>query len=275
MQGLGSNIIEQIFAAILIAMAGWLLSLVLRLPFVYRQRRELLAFFGLTRDNPTFLVYLSTLFVTPGGSADFRGNRRSFQGPAIAAIELSTVQPVSQLFISPFLLGLPASIRRWLGNSVHWTFRQVLPEFSPSPADRNQVEPTNMLTVGSQYYNAAGDLYADTGDPFLKMEQVGTGMLIRVRKGPRNGDAFQQRPNHADDLAIVERLFDEAHKTSIFIAAGIGVVGTLGGVHYLADNWQQLHKDFGTEPFAVCLRFQDVSIDPNAYKKPVELSRFQ
>lgn len=275
MQELGSNVIAQVFAVILIAMVGWLLSLILRLPFVYRRRRELFAFFGLTKDKPRFLVYFSTVFVTRGGSADFRGNPRSFQGPAIPAIELTTVQPVSQLFISPFLLGLPASIRRWLGNRVHWTFRQVLPEFSPSPPDRNQVEPTNMLTVGSQYYNAAGDLYSDTGDPFLKMQQVGAGMLIRVRKGPRNGDVFRQRPNHPDDLAIVERLFDEAHKTSIFIAAGVDVVGTLGAVHYLADNWEQLHKDFGTEPFAVCLRFQDVSIDPNAYKKPLELSRFQ
>lgn len=275
MQALGSNIIVEILATIVIAVIGWLLSIILRLPFVYRQRRDLFEFFGINKDNQRFLVYLSTLFVTLGGSADFRGNRRSFQGPAIPAIELTTVQPISQLFVSPFLLSLPASIRRWLGGKVHWTFQQLLPEFSFSPPDRSQVEATNMLTVGSQYYNSAGDLYTETGDPYLRMEQVGAGMVIRVRKGSREGDVFRQRPNQPDDLAILERLFDEAHKTSVFIAAGLGVVGTLGAVHYLVDNWQQLHKDFGTEPFAVCLRFQDVGVDPNAYKKPVELSRFK
>jgi hypothetical protein len=275
MQVLGSNIVVEILAAIAVAVIGWLLSIILRWPFFYRQRRSLFEFFGVSKGDQRFLVYLSTLFVRRGGSADFRGNLRSFQGPAIPAAELTTVQPVSQLFISPFLLSLPTPIRNWLGNKVHWTFQQLLPEFSFSPPDRGQVEPTNMLTVGSQYYNSAGDLYTEIADPYLRMEQVDRGMIIRVKKGPREGDVFHQRPNESDDLAILERLFDEAHETSVFIAAGLGVVGTLGAVHYLVDNWQQLHKDFGAEPFAVCLRFQGVADDPYAYKKPVELSRFQ
>ncbi len=134
-----------------------------------------------------------------------------------------------------------------------------------------------MLTVGSRYYNAAGDLYASTGDPFLEMEQqIGSQeMVIRVRKGRRKGDEFKQRPNSSDDLAIVEKLFDDADKTTIFIAAGLGVVGTRGAVQYLVDNWARLHKEFGTEPFAVCLRFQEVAGDPSAYKKPVELSKLR
>jgi hypothetical protein len=251
-----------------------LFSIVLRLPFIYRQRRALFRFFGITKDVQSFTVYLSTLFVVPGGSVDFRGTRRSFQGAAIPSAELAIVQPVSQLFLSPFLRGLPSSIREWLGSKVHWIFREIFPVFSPSPAGRDQVEPTNMLTVGSQYYNAAGDLYAETGNPFLKMEQSGPKMVIRVRKGPRKGDAFEQRPNSSDDLAIVERLFDDAHGATIFIAAGLGVVGTRGAVQYLVDNWAKLYKDLGTDPFAICLRFQDVADDPSAYKKPIELSRF-
>jgi len=274
MQGLGWSVVSDVLAALAVAILGWLLSILLRLPFIYRQRRDLFRFFGITRSNQSFVVYLSTLFVAPGGSADFRGNHRSFQGPAIPAAELTVVQPVSELFISPFLQALPSSVRRWLGEKAHWTFRQISPVFSPSPPDVSQVEPVNMLTVGSQYYNAAGDLYAETGNPFLKMEQVGTNMVIRVAKGPREGDVFEQRSNHIDDLSIVEKLHDEAHGTTIFIAAGLGVVGTLGAVHYLVKNWSKLLDDFGTEPFAMCLRFQDVANDPNAYKRPVILSRF-
>lgn len=274
MEALGLSIAAEILAAILLAVIGWLLSIILRLPFVYRQRKDLLQFFGISEDNHRFLVYLSTLFVARGGAADFRGQRRTFQGPAIPAVELTTVQPVSQLFVAPYLLSLPGFIRRWLGD-VHWAFKQLLPEFTFSPPDRQLVESANMLTVGSQYYNSAGDLYTETGDPYLKMEQVNGEMLIRVTKGPRQGDVFRQRPGETDDLAIVERFFDEAHNITVFIAAGLGVVGTLGAVHYLVDNWRQLKKDFGTEPFAICLRFQDIAADPNAYKKPVELSRFQ
>lgn len=275
MSDIGLNVLANILAALIVAILGWLASIVLRLPSVYRQRCNLFEFLGVSQDEHRFLVYLSTLFIAPGGSADFRGARRSFQGPAIPAVELTIVQPTSQLFISPFLRSLPASMRKWLGNKVHWAFREILPEFSPSPPNRNEVEPTNMLTVGSQYYNAAGDLYAETGDPFLKMEQVGTTMVIRVRKGPRKDDVFQQRPNCNDDLAIVEKLLDEAHGTTVFIAAGLGVVGTRGAVQYLVDNWSQLREDFGAAPFAICLRFQDVATDPNAYKKPIELSRFR
>ena len=274
MSDIGLNVLANILAALVVAILGWVASIVLRLPSVYRQRRDLFEFLGISQDEHRFLVYLSTLFVAPSGSADFRGVRRSFKGPAIPAVELAVVQPVTQLFVSPFLQSLPASIRRWLGNKVHWTFQEILPEFSPSPPNRNEIEPTNMLTVGSRYYNAAGDLYAETGDPFLKMEQVSTAMVISVRKGPREGDVFQQRPNCNDDLAIVEKLFDEAHGTTVFIAAGLGVVGTLGAVQYLIDRWAQLHDEFDTEPFAVCLRFQDVATDPSAYKKPVELARF-
>ena len=80
MQGIGSNIIAEILATALIAVIGWLLSVVLRMPFIYRQRRGLFEFFGVTRDNQRLLVYLSTLFVASGGSADFRGTRRTFQG---------------------------------------------------------------------------------------------------------------------------------------------------------------------------------------------------
>lgn len=269
------DIVGEIAAGLAVAAILGLVAIVLGLPYIRRRRRGLLRFFGLTKDNQRFLVYFSTLFVRTNGAADFRGRRRSFQGPAVPATELTTAQPISQLFANPLLLSLPASVRSWLGEKVHWTFRQIMPEFSFSPPSTNRVEPTNMITIGSRYYNSAGDLYAETGDPFLKMEQVGQGMVIRVRKGQRRGTEFTQRPGHRDDLAIVEKLHDGAHKTSVFIAAGLGEVGTLGAVHYLVNNWKQLHKDFGSEPFAICLRFENIGDDPFAFEKPVEEARLQ
>jgi len=275
MPGLGENIVANILATILIALAGWVLSIGLRLPFVFRKRRRLFGFLGIGQGRPSFTVYLSTVFVRPGGSVDFRGASRTFMGPAIPSAELSVVEPISRLFHEPVLDGLPNAVRRGLGERVHWSFQRIAPTFSASPQDRNRVEPGNILTIGSQYYNSAGDLYTETCSPILKMEQRGNSMIIRVQRGPRSGDTFEQRPGQMDDLAIVEKLKDTPTASTIFIAAGLGVVGTMGATQFIADNWEKLKQDFGNKQFAVCLRFQNVADDPQAFRKPVELSRFQ
>jgi len=206
MLGLGSNVLAEILAAITLIFLGWILSVLLRLPFVYRKRRRLFEFFEITEECPRLIVYLSTVFVRMWGSEDFRGEARSFTGPAVPAAELSTIEPIARLFNDPFLDSLPISIRAWLGNKVHWSFRKISPIFSSSPHDRNQVEKGNIITVGSQYYNSAGDLYTETCNPILKMEQAGQPMVIRVKRGARQGDVFQQRAGQADDLAIVEKI---------------------------------------------------------------------
>jgi hypothetical protein len=199
----------------------------LRLPFTYRKRRQLLQFFGLTKDRPKIIVYLSTVFVLPGGSVDFRGTPRTFAGPAVPSAELNVIEPIARIFNDPLLDGLPTPIREWLANKVHWSFQRIVPVFSASPRDRNQVEQGNIITVGSQFYNSAGDLYTETCSPVLKMQGTGHGMVIRVTQGPRANDTFQQRPGQADDLAIVEKLCDNATSSTVFIAAGLGVVGTM------------------------------------------------
>lgn len=275
MSALGSNVLGNILATIILLISGWILSIILRLPFVSRKRRRLFQFFGITKDHPKFIVYLSTVDVQHGGSVDFRGIPRTFAGPAVPAAELSIIEPVARLFSDPLLDSLPLPIREWLGNKVHWSFLPISPVFVASPQDRNQVEQGNILTVGSQYYNTAADLYTETCAPILKMEQVDRRMIIRVSQGPRRDDIFQPRPGQADDLAIVEKLYDSATSSTVFMAAGLGVVGTKGAVHFIVENWAKLQHDFGTRPFAICLRFQNIETDPNAFKKPIELSRFE
>ena len=275
MLGLGSDVLANILAVVLIGIGGWIVSFPLRLPFVYCKRRQLFQFFGIKKDSPKFIVYLSTVFVQTGGSVDFKGIPRTFAGPAVPAAELSTIEPIARLFNDPLLDSLPTPIRAWLGNKVHLSFQNISPVFLSSPQDRNQVEQGNIITVGGQYYNSAGDLYTTTCNPILRMEQVGQAMVIRVKRGPRQGDIFQLRPGQADDLAIVEKLSDSTTKSTVFIAAGLGVVGTMGAVHFLVENWEKLRRDFDTKPFAICLRFQDIGSDPNVLKKPVELSRLQ
>ena len=53
-----------------------------------RKRRQLLEFFGLTKDSPHLSVYLSTVFVQSGGSVDFRGVARNFAQDPLVCITL-------------------------------------------------------------------------------------------------------------------------------------------------------------------------------------------
>lgn len=275
MIGLGQDVLSNIIATITIAVLGWILSIILRIPFIIFKRRRLFAFFNISKEQPKLTTYLSTVFVQNGGSMDFRGIARTFAGAAIPAAELSTIEPISKLFNNANLDSLPTSIRTWLGDKVHWSFHNTKPVFTASPQNRNQIAEGNIITVGSQYYNSIADYFEETYTPALKMVQVGQRMVIRVNKGQRTGDIFEQRRGQADDIAIVEKLFDDANNRVIFFAAGLGVIGTLGAVHYIVNNWSNLEKDFKAGPFAVCLRFQNVLNDPHAYKKPIELSWFK
>lgn len=271
MQGIFSDLV----ASFIWLLMGILVTMVFRgltlIPSM-RQRIKLFRFLGINKDRPEFRVYLSTVFVQPGGSVDSKGTPRTYAGPATPGNELAVIQPLTNLFHSRALGNLSAPMRRWLGAKVHWAFQGIYPLVSPSPEKTSQVEPTNTLVVGSEYYNTAGELYMETGDPFLEMPE--NSETIRVRKGPRSGDVFRRRPNHIDDVAILEKLLDEVRGTTIFLAAGLGVVGTRGAVQYLIDDWATLQKDFGDKPFAVCLRFQDIAKDPGAYQKPVKLADF-
>ncbi|MCI0549640.1 MAG: hypothetical protein L0287_01660 [Anaerolineae bacterium] len=272
MFGLGQDVLSNIIATIFIAVSGWILSVILRIPFIYHKRRKLFSFFNISKENPTLTAYLSTVFVQSGGSVDFRGVARTFRGAATPSAELSTIEPIVKLFDDANLDSLPSTIRDWLGNKVHWSFHKVKPVFITSPQDKNQVAQGNIFTVGSQYYNSIADFFSETNEPILKIE---SGVIIRVNKGQRIGDVFEQRKGQSDDLAVVEKLYDKANNRVVFFAAGLGVVGTLGAVNYVINNWSKLEKEYKTEPFAVCLRFQNVLHDPHAYKKPIELSWFR
>jgi hypothetical protein len=264
------DVITEVVANVVILGLVGSVSLAIGLPFVYFKRKRLLRFFGITRDRQEINVYLSTVFVMPGGSVDFKGTPRTFSGPAVAAAELEVINSIISIFNSPLLDGLPPSIRRWLGDNIHWTFNSISPFILNSPRDKARVKHGSIFTVGSQYYNSAAELYTETCNSILKMEP--DGQTIYVRRGIREGDTFNRKEER--DLAIVEKIFDDSTKSTVFLAGGFGVIGSKGAANYIVDNWEKLYKEFGYEPFAICLEFQNAVNDPNAYKRPIELSRF-
>ena len=150
---LGSNVLANIIAAVIIAILGWIFSIFIRLPFIYRKRKRLFQFFGITKDNSDLIIYLSTVYVQSGGSVDFRGTPRTFHGPAVPASELQVIEPIVRLFSDPFLDSLPKKIRQWLDN-IYLPFQNISPIVIASPQDRRQIRKGNIFTIGSQYYNS-------------------------------------------------------------------------------------------------------------------------
>lgn len=57
MQYLGSNVIPAFLAGLAVPVFLWVCSIVLGLPFVYRRRRDLFQFFGLTKGKPKLTVF--------------------------------------------------------------------------------------------------------------------------------------------------------------------------------------------------------------------------
>lgn len=238
------------------------------------RRRRLLSFWGITKSQPQLSVYVSTLSIRKWGAVDFRGTVRSYQGPAIPSKELSVMPEIAGLFSAPLLDELPNRLRQWLAR-IHWSLQKIELVLVPSPLERGKVGPGNALTIGSPAYNSAADLYTETCDPFLIFEQREDKTVIRVARGPRKGEVLDDHRDRDDDTAIVQRLFDRDAQSTILMAAGHGVPGTVGAVRYIASRWERLAREFGDRPFAVCLRFPSAHATPNALPNPVEISRFE
>jgi hypothetical protein len=265
----GSDVLKNIVIGVALIVLGWLIRLPLLIPIVFVRRRRQMNFFGVTKQHPRQIAYLSTLFVLPGGSTDFRGTPRSFSDLAVADYELRAIPILDEIWEAPLLDGLPSFFRAQLARA-DWRFGNIELQVKSSPRDKKDVKRGgSILTIGSQFYNSAGDLYLNSLDTFLVMEEK-NGMVIRVRKG-KETDKLYAPFGQINDLAIIERAVDTATGTTVFFLAGLGINGTLGAVYHLAKHWNILSKKYKAKPFALCLGFKDVLNDPNAFMRPTVL----
>ena len=53
-------------------------------------------------------------------------------------------------------------------------------------------------------------------------------------------------------------MHDAVHGTTVIFCVGRRGDTTWAATEYLARNWSSLQKEFGGEPFAVCLGFREV-----------------
>jgi hypothetical protein len=96
----------------------------------------------------------------------------------------------------------------------------------------------------------------------VRLAVTHNGTVIEVVKGT-NKDEIIRPASDRHDIAILEKLTDrDRSNCSIIIAAGLGLLGTMGAVQYLIDHWPDLQRSYGDSDFALALQFGPVDKSP-------------
>ena len=133
---------------------------------------------------------------------------------------------------------------------------------------------STMICTGSDAYNAATGYFTRREMTWLNLDASSPqprDWCVRILKGSRKGQSepvFELREAGVVaevDLAVLERINDQEHDNTVFLAHGYGVNGTRGAIRYLVENWHELLDRYGTEEFALCLRFLTSVEDPEGF----------
>lgn len=249
-----------------------------------QRHAKLFLFFGLSGDNPTVHIFVSTINVKPGGATMIGGEEwPSFEHPTISAREFIVLPRLERVFRSPIVDKLPDFMKDWPGFR-RFRLSRIDVVFAPSPTQESELPRGSLLFIGSRLVNIGTRYYEDNrytilGYDFERHELV-------VERGGQHGERINagsetvqihggQRP--AYDLAVIERLIDEQRERTVFIVSGTGSNGVMAATLYLVDHWEELYEEhrnnlFGA--FAVALRCPNRRESETGYQNPEVVQKF-
>jgi hypothetical protein len=269
MPDIGYDVLVNILATVTVAFLVLLLRIPSLLMMLVGRRRRKLRFFGIVGPDARQRVYLSTLFVRRFGASNYTMEPRSFSGPAVPSYEFAALEILHELWREPTLENLPKLLRPTL-RRLSWRLQPVQLDSRSSPRKAAEVEfGGSIVAVGGQHYNVATKLFLDTLQPYVTISDDGESILLIASEDSIIGNTSDEAKLELEDYGILQRLFHPPTNTTALIVAGLGTTGTTGAAYYLANNWHDLSKRFGREPFAVCLGFKNVRSNPNSFLEPV------
>lgn len=254
-------VLSNLISHLLLVMLGAVIALALYFVKVFPRYRRLLRFFGLSPASPQLRVYFSTLWIPSGTAQDAKGTSRSYQGPAVPEYELEVISTILRPFIELQPRDLPQAVSRRLVNWGLLTVPQI--RFAPSPLDDKHLQFENLILVGSRGYNVATEYYVTRGNPYFILDIESRLPTVSITRGRNKGENITAQA----DIAVLTKIIDQEHNTAVFIAAGLGVNGTLGAIEYLINHWSELQERYGDEEFGVCLKVPPIGEDPTGYRK--------
>jgi hypothetical protein len=233
---------------------GFLVALGGFFVFSLGKQKKLFNFLGLDKKSKQVVVYLSSLLVPRGTATGFDRLPRSYQGPAIPIGELSISSRLAKALTIDAFEYIPPVVRKSLQEKYTF-FRPLTVRIDASPMQNGDIDfsTCSIITVGSQAYNIVTNYCITENLVQLQITQNGT--VIEIVKGKDKGVVIKKASDQ-HDIAILEKFIDHTRNNStIIIAAGLGVLGTIGAVQYLIDHWRDLDKTYGNREFALILQF--------------------
>ncbi|WP_336158713.1 hypothetical protein [Amycolatopsis sp. VC5-11] len=214
-------------------------------------------FFGL-RANPHLIVCLSNLWNTTTSTRP--------RGYSVSLHELRASEAITRLFgsasfrLPDLVRGLVDAI--YLGGHKYDFQTTVSPAVTDDPQHFTGLGG-NLIVVGAATRNRIRKLYLDENlvtlrlsnerpdaDPHQLQPEAG---YAEVLNGP---DLGERVASDATTLAVVEKVRDAVRGTTVIFCLGCRGDTTWAAAEYLARNWRLLRREFGDEPFAVCLAFR-------------------
>jgi hypothetical protein len=156
---------------------------------------------------------------------------------------------------------VPPAVTRALGEKYAF-FRPVTTRIDASPMQFADIDFStgSIISVGSQGYNIVTSYCI--AENLLQLQITQNGTVIEIMKGKYKGEIIR-KPSDRHDIAILERVVDHVrNQTTITIAAGLGVIGSMGAVQYLIDHWDDLRRLYGARDFALVLQFGPTGANP-------------
>ncbi len=233
---------------------GFLIALVSFIVYSFSKQKKLFKFLGLEKTSKCTVVYLASLVVPRDGSTGFDGLHRSYQGIAIPIGELTIASRLAKALTIDAFEYIPPVVRKSLQKKFAF-FRPLTARIDASPMRYEDIDfsTRSIIATGSQAYNIVTNYCIN--ENLVQLQITHNGTVIEIVKGKDKGEVVRKASDH-HDIAILEKFTDHnRNNSSIIVAAGLGVLGTMGAIQYLIDYWHDLHKTYGNRDFALILQF--------------------
>ncbi|WP_372369630.1 hypothetical protein [Candidatus Uabimicrobium sp. HlEnr_7] len=240
------GVFENLWSGFLVVVLGYFIT---QIP----KKRKMYRFFGFHR-NFKLNVYLSALFVQDKKTPIFShmGFNIPYKGPVVPECEFIAISFFSRIFN---LISRGDNVGSSILNKL--VLGDVSVNYLNSPASSENIEHRNCICLGSATTNSMTDLYTSRNETILSFCSKTCTIKSKdeIIGDPKGGD-----------YAILEKIYDKETGIYVFVAAGMGISGTLAAVYYLTENWKKLEKKYKHKEFALCLRSCFYDQNPEGYK---------
>lgn len=229
-----------------------------------RKRRRLHRFFGIRKRNP-LVVYLSSLIIEPNTIKSREGVVSSYTGLAISDYEFQVIPQLTTLFTSTRLVDIPDMFSGFIDSL--WLVQRPVVDFRLSPPTIDDLQFTDLISVGGTKFNVVTRYYLKTGAPLYVLNETEDKWIIDVKRGKQaQAQTKTEFSKYEVDVGVLLKMRDIENKTTAFIVEGGGVNATRATVEYLVHNWDKLLQRYSDREFGIVLKCPLFEDDKEGYK---------